>query len=128
MRVKKLFFRAVPVLALCAGIATVLVSAATAKPTKSIQVCVLLPDTKSSVRWVQFDAPDFAKALKAAGVTYSITNALGDAQKQVSQADQCLANGAKVAVVTSLDAGSSIAIQRKFAAAGGKSIDYDRQV
>ena len=25
------------------------------------QVCVLLPDTKSSVRWVQFDAPDFAE-------------------------------------------------------------------
>ena len=23
----------------------------------SVQVCVLLPDTKSSVRWVQFDAP-----------------------------------------------------------------------
>src|SRR5438477_9003962 len=113
MRVKKLFFRAVPVLALCAGIATVLVSAATAKKSAKIQVCVLLPDTKSSVRWVQFDAPDFAKALKAAGVTYSITNALNDAQKQVSQADQCLANGAKVVVLTSIDAGSSIAIQKK---------------
>ena len=37
---------------------------------RSIQVCVLLPDTSSSVRWVQFDAPDIAKALKAAGVTY----------------------------------------------------------
>ncbi len=33
------------------------------------QVCVLLPDTKSSVRWVQFDAPAFAKAFKKAGVT-----------------------------------------------------------
>ena len=32
----------------------------------------------------------------------------------------------KVGVVTSLDAGSSIAIQKKFAAAGGKTIDYDR--
>ena len=107
------------------------VATAIAKPARksaSVQVCVLLPDTKSSVRWVQFDAPDFAKALKAAGVTYSITNALGDAQKQVSQADACLAAGAKVAVVTSLDAGSSIAIEKKFAAAGGVSLDYDRQV
>jgi len=76
--VKKLAFRGVAILALCAGIATVLVSAATAKPTKSVQVCVLLPDTKSSVRWVQFDAPDIAKALKAAGVTgLSVTDIRG---------------------------------------------------
>ena len=110
---------------------SVAVTAAVAKPAKksaTTEICVLLPDTKSSVRWEQFDKPGFAKALKNAGVTYSITNALGDAQKQVAQADQCIANGAKVAVITSLDAGSSIAIQKKFAAAGGQSIDYDRQV
>src|SRR5947209_15663652 len=128
MRVKKLLFRAVPVLALCAGIATVLVSAATAKPTKSIQVCVLLPDTKSSVRWVQFDAPDFAKALKAAGVTYSITNALNDPQKQKAQAQACLAAGAKVVVETALANGSASSIEKLFTSKGGKAIDYDRQV
>jgi D-xylose transport system substrate-binding protein len=77
---------------------------------------------------VQFDAPDFAKALKSAGVTYSITNALNDPQKMVSQADACLAAGAKVAVVTDIAQGTSIAIEKKFAAAGGSSIDYDRQV
>src|ERR1700751_4895126 len=128
MRVKKLLFRAVPVLALCAGIATVLVSAATAKPTKSIQVCVLLPDTKSSVRWVQFDAPDFAKALKAAGVTYSITNALNDPLKQKAQAQACLAAGAKVVVETALDNGSAASIEKLFTSKGGKAIDYDSQV
>ena len=31
--------------------------AGSAKKAASVQVCVLLPDTKSSVRWVQFDAP-----------------------------------------------------------------------
>src|ERR1700751_4540727 len=128
MRVKKLLFRAVPVLALCAGIATVLVSAATAKPTKSVQVCVLLPDTKSSVRWVQFDAPDFAKALKAAGVTYSINNALNDPTKQKAQAQACLAAGAKVVIETALDNGSAAAIEKLFTSAGGFAIDYDRQV
>jgi D-xylose transport system substrate-binding protein len=87
-----------------------------------------LPDTKSSVRWVQFDAPDWAKALKAAGVTYSITNALNDPQKMASQADSCLARGAQVAIVTDIAAGTSISIEKKFAAAGGSSIDYDRQV
>ena len=122
-------FLIVSVVALAA--VSVAVTAAVAKPAKKSatqEVCVLLPDTKSSVRWEQFDKPYFIKALKAAGVTYSVTNALGDALKQVAQADQCLSNGAKIAVITSLDAGSSIAIQKKFAAAGGQSIDYDRQV
>jgi D-xylose transport system substrate-binding protein len=108
--------------------AGVMAAVATASKAASVQVCVLLPDTKSSVRWVQFDAPDFAKALKAAGVTYSITNALNDPQKMVAQADACLAAGAKVAIVTDIAAGTSIAIEKKFAKAGGSSIDYDRQV
>jgi D-xylose transport system substrate-binding protein len=94
----------------------------------SADVCVLLPDTKTSVRWEQFDRPAFATALKAAGVTNTIVNALGDPQKQKSQADQCLANGAKVLIITSLDAGSSIAIQKAAAAKGAKTIDYDREI
>ena len=120
---------AVLVAALAVGLMVGGAAGNTAKSSATgIQVCVLLPDTKSSVRWEQFDKPAFAKALKAAGVTYSITNALNDAQKQIAQAEQCISNGAKVGVVTSLDAGSSIAIQKKFAAVGGKTIDYDRQV
>src|SRR3954451_10726973 len=105
-----------------------LTTAAQARNSAKIQVCVLLPDTKSSVRWQQFDAPDFAKALKKAHVTYSITNALNDPQKMVSQADSCLSRGAKVAIVTDIAQGTSIAIEKKFAKAGGVSIDYDRQV
>src|SRR5213592_4761211 len=99
-------------------------SARTGKKAASVQVCVLLPETKTSVRWVQFDAPDFAKA---AGVTYSITNAVGDAQKQKSQADACLAAGAKVVIETAIDAGSAAAIEKSFTSKGGKAIDYDRQ-
>jgi D-xylose transport system substrate-binding protein len=111
-----------------AGAAVAVTTGATAKKAANIQVCVLLPDTKSSVRWVQFDAPLIAKALKKAGVTYSITNALNDPQKMVSQADSCLSRGAKVAIVTDIAQGTSIAIEKKFAKAGGQSIDYDRQV
>jgi D-xylose transport system substrate-binding protein len=114
------------VLAVVAG--AILAGSAGASKSANIQVCVLLPDTKSSVRWVQFDAPDFAKALKKAKVTYSITNALNDPQKMVSQADSCLSRGAKVAIVTDIAQGTSIAIEKKFAKAGGASIDYDRQV
>ena len=109
----------------------VAVTAAIAQPAKSSaggSVCVLLPDTKSSVRWETADRPAFANALKAAGVPYTITNAQGDAQKQLSQANQCLANGAKVVIITSLDAGSSIAIQKAAKLKGAKTIDYDRLV
>jgi D-xylose transport system substrate-binding protein len=114
-----------------AGIAILAVASATAgvKHKKaSIQVCVLLPDTSSSVRWVQFDAPDIAKALKAAGVTYKITNALNDPQKQKAQAAACLAAGAKVVIETMLDAGSAVAIEKSFTEKGGYAIDYDRLV
>jgi D-xylose transport system substrate-binding protein len=109
----------------------VVAAGATAKHTvkkAGAEACVLLPDTKSSVRWEQFDRPAFTAAFKAAGITSTIVNALNDPQKQKSQADQCLANGAKVLVITSLDAGSSIAIQKAAAAKGAKTIDYDREI
>jgi D-xylose transport system substrate-binding protein len=122
--VKKLVIVAVVALAAV----SVAVTAALAKSSATADVCVLLPDTKSSVRWEQFDRPDIGKALKAAGVSFVINNAQGDAQKQRSQADQCLANGAKVLILTQLDAGSAISIQKAAAAKGAKSIDYDRQV
>ncbi len=128
---RKSSLRLVATLIAASGLATFVVTTAmagTAKKAANIDVCVLLPDTKSSVRWVQFDAPDFAKALKAAGVTYSITNALNDPLKQKAQAQSCLARGAKVVVETSLDNGSAAAIEKLFTSKGGKAIDYDRQV
>jgi len=113
------------------GLAALVVGGASAhvtKKTASVQVCVLLPDTKSSVRWVQFDAPDFAKAFKAAGITASINNALNDPQKQKAQAQACIAAGAKVVIETALDNGSAAAIEKLFTSKGGQVIDYDRQV
>jgi len=126
--VKRLFRRSAAIVILVGVVVAVVANGATARSSAKIQVCVLLPDTKSSVRWVQFDAPLIAKALKKAKVTYSITNALNDPQKMVSQADSCLSRGAKVAIVTDIAQGTSIAIEKKFAKAGGQSIDYDRQV
>ncbi len=123
--------RIIVVLAITGLVASIAVTAAVAKSARSsakTQVCVLLPDTKSSVRWEQFDKPSFANALKKAGVTATIVNALNDPQKQLSQAEQCISDGAKVGIITSLDTGTSIAIQKKFTAAGGKTIDYDRQI
>ena len=87
-----------------------------------------MPDTKSSVRWEQFDTPVPAKAFKAAGVTGPIVNAQNDPQKQKAQADQCIADGAKVLIIAPIDSGSAAAIEKAAPAKGGKSIDYDRQV
>jgi D-xylose transport system substrate-binding protein len=130
---KKLVGRPISVVLLLVAVAaaaTLIVtsaSASTKHKLANVQVCVLLPDTKSSVRWVQFDAPILAAAFKKAGVTASITNALNDPQKQKAQAQACLAAGAKVVVITNLDAGSASAIEKSFTSKGGYAIDYDRQ-
>lgn len=121
----------VAIVGVCLTVAAVAVAgamAATQKHAASVQVCVLLPDTKSSVRWVQFDAPDFKKAFAAAGVTASINNALNDPLKQKAQAQACLAAGAKVVIETALDNGSAASIEKLFTSKGGFAIDYDRQV
>ncbi|HEY6031533.1 MAG TPA: substrate-binding domain-containing protein, partial [Gaiellaceae bacterium] len=115
---------------LCGSLAAVAAAHVTAPATKkaSIQVCVLLPDTKSSARYELFDRPYLAKAFKAAGVPATIVNAQGDAQKQRSQADDCMANGAKVVLLDQLDPASGKAITNAVVAGGGKVIDYDRLV
>ena len=58
----------------------------------------------------------------------TVVNALGQPQKMLAQAEQCITAGAKVGIITDIDRGTSIAIQKKFRAVGGKTIDYDRQI
>ncbi len=87
-----------------------------------------MPDTKTSVRWEQFDKPYLEKAFKAAGISARVVNAQGDPQKQKTQADQCVSDGAKVLIIAPIDSGSAAAIEKAAAAKGVKSIDYDRQV
>jgi D-xylose transport system substrate-binding protein len=107
-------------------------SARPAGPTRataaSIQACALLPDTKSSTRYTLFDAPYLKAAFTKAGVAASVLNALGDPQKQRSQAEQCLAQGAKVILLDQLSPASGIAITNLAVSRGAKVIDYDRLV
>ena len=117
------------VTALAVGLSVGGATAGSAKSTATTaDICVLLPDPKSSVRWETQDRPALVAAFRKAKVTYVINNADGDAQKQRTQADQCLANGAKVVILVSLDAGSSLAIERAAVAKQAKVIEYDRQV
>jgi D-xylose transport system substrate-binding protein len=90
------------------------------------KIGVILPDTKSSVRWETADRPYLEQAFKAAGVQYDIQNAEGDKTKMATIADQMITSGAKVLMIVNLDSPSGAAIEQKAAAAGVKTIDYDR--
>src|SRR4051794_1140282 len=94
-----------------------------AKPGK---VAVLLPDSKSSVRWETVDRPFLKQAFDAAGVENEIQNAEGDKSTQQQQAEQAITNGAKVLLLVNLDSGSGAAIAANAKSQGVKVIDYDR--
>jgi D-xylose transport system substrate-binding protein len=94
----------------------------------SIKACALLPDTKSSTRYTLFDAPYLKAAFKKAGVAAQVLNAHADPQKQKSQAQQCLAQGAKVILLDQLDPASGASITNLAVSGGAKVIDYDRLV
>ncbi len=93
---------------------------------QNADVAVLLPDSQSSARWENDDRKFLGEAFDAAGVSYNIVNAQGDAAQQTTLADQAITNGAKVILLVNLDSGSGAAIIAKAREAGVKVIDYDR--
>jgi D-xylose transport system substrate-binding protein len=114
-----------------AGIAAIGVGAsfATGAQRANASTCdvgVLLPDSKSSVRWETQDRRFLQQAISKAGLNACITNAENSAQRQRTQADQAITNGAKVLLLVNLDSGSGAAIQASAKAKGVKVIDYDR--
>ncbi len=92
----------------------------------TVDVAVLLPDSQSSARWENDDRRFLAAAFEDAGVTYSIVNAEGDRQTQITQAEQAITNGAKVLMLVNNDSGSGAAIIAMARDAGASVIDYDR--
>jgi D-xylose transport system substrate-binding protein len=98
-----------------------------AEPAKEAgKVAVLLPDSKSSVRWETADRPLLQKAFEDAGIEATIQNAEGDKSTQQQQAEQAITNGAKVLLLVNLDSGSGAAIEANAKSQGVKVIDYDR--
>ena len=89
---------------------------------------VLLPDTKSSVRWETFDRPLLAGGVQGRRRARStIENAQGDKSTQQQQAEQAITNGAKVLLLVNLDSGSRRGDRGQRARRSGvKVIDYDR--
>jgi D-xylose transport system substrate-binding protein len=90
------------------------------------RVAVLLPDSKSSVRWETVDRPFLQQAFEAAGVEVEIQNAEGDKAAQQQQAEQAITNGATVLLLVNLDSGSGAAIAANAKSQDVKVIDYDR--
>jgi D-xylose transport system substrate-binding protein len=92
-------------------------------------VAVILPDTVSSTRWVEFDAPYLKAAFAAAGLPSSdltVENALGSDATQVSMAQSAISKGATVLIICPLDSGTGAHIETLAKAAGVQVIDYDR--
>jgi D-xylose transport system substrate-binding protein len=90
------------------------------------EVGIILPDTKSSQRWSTADPQYLKAAFDAAGVTYDIQNAQGDATTFQTIADSMIAEKVKVLITVNLDSGSGAAVDAKAKQAGIATIDYDR--
>ncbi|HLK73669.1 MAG TPA: substrate-binding domain-containing protein [Streptosporangiaceae bacterium] len=101
------------------------------KGANSLQVGVVLPDTTSSTRWVDFDAPYFKQAFLAAGYTSSqfrIDNAQGSDATQLSDATADINLGAKILIVCPLDGPTGVAIAKLAEQKGVTLIAYDRAI
>jgi D-xylose transport system substrate-binding protein len=95
------------------------------------KIGVLLPDTTTSARYVEFDAPYLKDAFQAAGLSssdYSIQNAQGSTSTMQQQAEADITSGASVLLIDPIDPGSGAAIESKAESEGVKVIDYDRLV
>ena len=93
------------------------------------KVAIIMPDTTSSSRWTDFDAPYLKAAFTAAGLPsteFTVQNANGSDANQVSMAQSAIAQGATVLVITPLDSGTGAHIEQLAKAAGVTVIDYDR--
>jgi D-xylose transport system substrate-binding protein len=92
-------------------------------------VTVILPDTTSSTRYVEFDAPYLKQAFAAAGLStadFTIENALGSDSTQLSMAQSAITKGASVLVIDPLDSGVGAHIETYAKQHGVAVIDYDR--
>ena len=90
---------------------------------------VILPDTISSTRYVEFDAPYLRQALTTAGLPgsdFTIQNALGSDATQLSDAKSDVTNGAVVLIVDPLDSTVGSQIESYARSHGVPVIDYDR--
>src|ERR1700731_2121040 len=111
------------------GGAAALMAAAGTKGASSLQIGVILPDTTSSTRWVDFDAPYIKQAFTDAGFTSSqfrVDNAQGQDATELSDATADISLGAKILIMCPLDGPTGVAIAKLAQQKGVTLISYDR--
>jgi D-xylose transport system substrate-binding protein len=90
---------------------------------------VLLPDTTTSTRYTEFDAPLLTQAFQAAGLgdtQFKVDNAQGKPATMQQQAEADITAGAQVLIIDAIDSVSGAAIEANAVSKGVKVIDYDR--
>ena len=99
------------------------------KGVSTLLIGVILPDTTSSTRWVNFDAPYLTDALADAGFNQSqfrIDNAQGSDATELNDATADINLGAKVLIMCPLDGPTGSAIAQLAESKGVTMISYDR--
>ncbi len=93
------------------------------------KIAVILPDTVTSARYTEFDAPYLKKAFTAAGLSssdFTIQNAHGSDATMLTDAQSAISGGAKVIVIDPLDSGVGAKVESYAKQHDVKVIDYDR--
>ena len=93
------------------------------------KVAAILPDTVSSTRYVEFDAPYLKESMQKAGLSSSdiiVQNALGSDATEYSDAQADITKGASVLIMDGIDSGVGSKIESYAKAHGVPVVDYDR--
>jgi D-xylose transport system substrate-binding protein len=101
----------------------------TASAGSGLQIGVILPDTTSSVRWADFDAPYLTTAFTSAGLNssqFKIDNAQGSDATELSLATADISAGAKILIMCPNDSTVGVAIAKLAESKGVTLISYDR--
>jgi D-xylose transport system substrate-binding protein len=96
---------------------------------EGVKIALLLPENETP-RYETNDKPDFEKAVKeqCPGCTISYFNAGGDVEKQASQGEAALTQGAEVMVVDPMDSKAAAVIVEKAHAQEVPTVSYDRLI
>jgi D-xylose transport system substrate-binding protein len=90
---------------------------------------VILPDTVTSARYTEFDAPYLTEAFQKAGLKnsqFKVQNAQGSDATMLTDAQAAITAGATVLVVDPIDPGVGAQVEKYAKQHGVKVIDYDR--
>jgi len=92
-------------------------------------ITAILPDTVTSTRYIEFDAPFLMEAMEKAGLpptdTY-VENADGSDATEFSMDQAAVTAGDKVVIMDPLDSGVGAKIEAYNSAHGVQTVDYDR--